>query len=39
MTATHPKRPGWARPATFYFRRAGSVWQTVGTTVSLIRTT
>ena len=23
MTATHPQRPGWARPATFYFRRAG----------------
>jgi hypothetical protein len=30
MSATHPKRPGWARPATFYFRRAGSTWQTVG---------
>ncbi|MEO8259531.1 MAG: hypothetical protein ABI868_19445 [Acidobacteriota bacterium] len=30
MTATHPKQPGWARPATFYFRRAGGAWQTVG---------
>ena len=30
MTATHPKQPGWARPATFYFRRAGGGWQTVG---------
>ena len=30
MTATHPKQPGWARPATFYFRRVDNAWQTVG---------
>jgi hypothetical protein len=30
ITATHPKQPGWARPATFYFHRAGGGWQTVG---------
>jgi hypothetical protein len=30
VTATHSKQPGWARPATFYFRRAGNAWQTVG---------
>ena len=34
ITATHPQQPGWARPATFYFRRAASGgnagWDTVG---------
>ena len=34
ITATHPQHPGWARPATFYFRRAASGgnagWDTVG---------
>jgi hypothetical protein len=30
ITATHSKQSAWARPATFYFRRAGSGWQTVG---------
>ena len=30
ITATHPQQPGWARPATFYFRRAGNGWETVG---------
>jgi hypothetical protein len=26
MTAQHPQQPGWAKPATFYFRRNGSGW-------------
>jgi hypothetical protein len=32
ITAKHPQQAGWARPATFYFRRAGAGqgWQTVG---------
>jgi hypothetical protein len=30
VTALHPGRPGWARPATFFFRRGGSTWTLVG---------
>ena len=32
ISATHAQRPGWARPATFFFRRSGSApsWTLVG---------
>jgi hypothetical protein len=30
VTAVHPQRPGWARPAAFFFRRGGSAWTLVG---------
>jgi hypothetical protein len=30
MTARHADQPGWARPATFYFRRTAGGWETVG---------
>jgi hypothetical protein len=30
LTARHPQHPGWARPATFFFRRAGTGWTVVG---------
>jgi hypothetical protein len=30
ITATHPKQPGWAKPATFFFRRGGAGWTLVG---------
>jgi hypothetical protein len=30
VKALHPQRPGWARPATFFFRRGGSSWTLVG---------
>jgi hypothetical protein len=30
ITAKHPQYAGWARPATFYFRRTGGAWKTVG---------
>lgn len=30
ITAQHPEHPGWAKPATFTFRRAGSAWRLVG---------
>jgi hypothetical protein len=30
MTATHPSERGWAKPATFYFRRAADGWTWVG---------
>jgi len=30
VTAHHPQRPGWARPAVFFFRRGGSGWTLVG---------
>jgi hypothetical protein len=30
MTATHPSERGWAKPATFYFRRAVDGWTWVG---------
>ena len=30
VTALHPQHPGWARPATFFFRRAGPEWTLVG---------
>jgi hypothetical protein len=30
ITAKHPQHAGWARPATFYFRRAETAWATVG---------
>ncbi len=30
MTARHPQQPGWARPATFFFRRGQSGWTLVG---------
>jgi hypothetical protein len=30
MTASHSQHAEWARPATFYFRRAGDGWETVG---------
>jgi hypothetical protein len=30
VTARHPQHPGWARPAAFVFRRAGSGWTLVG---------
>jgi hypothetical protein len=31
MTAKHPAQAGWAKPATFYFRRSGGAWTWVGT--------
>jgi hypothetical protein len=30
ITAQHPQQPGWAKPATVYFRRDGGSWKTVG---------
>ena len=30
VTALHPQRPGWGRPATFFFRRAGAAWTLAG---------
>jgi hypothetical protein len=30
ITAKHAQHPGWARPATFYFRRGPSAWTLVG---------
>jgi hypothetical protein len=30
ITAKHPTQPGWARPATFHFRRTADGWQWVG---------
>ena len=30
ITAEHPQRPAWAKPATFYFRRAANGWTWVG---------
>jgi hypothetical protein len=30
MIGTHPQQPGWARPATFYFRRTAGGWDPVG---------
>jgi hypothetical protein len=30
ISAKHAKHPGWARPATFYFRRDSSGWTLVG---------
>jgi hypothetical protein len=30
MTAQNATQPGWARPATFYFRRVPTGWQAVG---------
>jgi hypothetical protein len=30
MTAAHPSERGWAKPATFYFRRAAGGWTWVG---------
>jgi hypothetical protein len=30
VTAVHPQRPGWARPAAFFFRRGASGWTLVG---------
>ena len=30
ITASHPQRPGWARPSTFFFRRGGAGWTLVG---------
>jgi hypothetical protein len=30
VTAHHPQRPGWARPATFYFRLGSTGWTLVG---------
>jgi hypothetical protein len=30
ITAKHARHPGWARPATFYFRRVGAAWHTIG---------
>jgi hypothetical protein len=30
ITADHPQQPGWARPATFYFRRVPEGWEPVG---------
>ena len=30
ISAAHPRHPGWARPATFYFRRAAGAWTLVG---------
>jgi len=34
ISAAHPRHPGWARPATFYFRRAAGAWTLVGCIVS-----
>jgi hypothetical protein len=30
VTALHPQRPAWGRPATFFFRRAGAAWTLAG---------
>jgi hypothetical protein len=30
VKGNHAQHPGWARPATFFFRRAGSTWSLVG---------
>jgi hypothetical protein len=30
VTALHAQRPGWGRPAAFFFRRAGAGWTLVG---------
>jgi hypothetical protein len=30
VTAHHNQQAGWARPATFFFRRSGSGWTLVG---------
>jgi hypothetical protein len=30
ITGSHPGHPAWGRPATFYFRRTGTNWATVG---------
>jgi hypothetical protein len=30
VTALHPRHPGWARPAAFFFRRSPSGWTLVG---------
>ena len=30
ISATHKSHPGWAKPATFYFRRAAKGWTLVG---------
>jgi hypothetical protein len=30
ITGKHAQQSGWARPATFYFRRGSGGWQTVG---------
>ena len=30
ITGKHAQESGWARPATFYFRRASGGWETVG---------
>jgi hypothetical protein len=30
LTAVHPQRPGWRRPAAFFFRRGASGWTLVG---------
>ena len=30
ISATHPQRPGWAKPSTFFFRRGGGGWTLVG---------
>jgi len=30
ISAAHPRHPGWARPSTFYFRRAEGGWTLVG---------
>ena len=30
ITGKHAQESGWARPATFYFRRGSSGWETVG---------
>jgi hypothetical protein len=30
IAARHPAQPGWARPATFFFRRSGTGWALVG---------
>jgi hypothetical protein len=30
LMALHPQRPGWKRPAAFFFRRGASGWTLVG---------
>jgi hypothetical protein len=30
ISATHPQRPGWAKPSTFFFRRGAAGWTLVG---------
>jgi hypothetical protein len=30
ITGKHAQQSGWARPATFYFRRGSGGWETVG---------